>query len=74
MQRLSKRIHLRKKDEAVKNFDDVQNNMEDFKKEFLAKFQQCLQKKPFKKRDKWIKRTVKDVLNLLSERYYVTKK
>lgn len=66
------------KDEAVKNFDVVQNNMEDIKKEFLTEFQQFLPKRfpkqKVKLKYKWTQKVVEEVLNFLSERYYVTKK
>ena len=66
------------KDEAVENFDVVQNNMEDIKKEFLIEFQGFLQKRfpkqKVKLKYKWTQKVVEEVLNFLSERYYVTKK
>lgn len=66
------------KDEAVENFDVVQNNMEDFKKELLTEYQRRLQrrfpKQMGKLKYKWTQKAVEGVLNFLSERYYVTKK
>ncbi len=64
--------------EGDKNFVVVQNNEKDFTNEFLIEYQRCLQKKFPKQmgklKYKWTQKAVEETLNLLFERYSVTKK
>lgn len=66
------------KEEAVDNFVVVQNNEKDFINEFLTEYYRCLNKKfpqqMGKLKYKWTKKAVEETLNLLLEKYSVTKK
>lgn len=66
------------KEEATDNFVVVQNNEKDFINEFLTEYHRCLNKKfpqqMGKLKYKWTKKAVEETLNLLLEKYTVTKK
>ncbi|MBR1788150.1 MAG: protein phosphatase 2C domain-containing protein [Bacteroidaceae bacterium] len=68
---------IQDKEEAMDNFVVVQNNEKDFINEFLTEYHRCLNKKFPQKKGKlkcmWTKRAV-ETLNLLLEKYSVTKK
>ena len=64
--------------EAIKNFTIVQNEEKDFIDDFLIEYQRCLQKKfpkfSGKYKFKWTKKAAEEALNILLERYSISKK
>lgn len=68
----------RGKEELVENFVVVQNKEKNFISEFITEYQRYIQKNFYRKmgklKYKWTQKAVEETLNLLFERYSVTKK
>ena len=69
---------IHEKEEAADNFIVIHDNKKNFVDEFLSVYQHCLQKKFPKQmgklKYKWTQKALEEALNLLFEKYSVTKK
>ena len=74
----SNEYKILEKEEITHDFIVVQNNEKDFVNEFLKEYHQCLHKKFPKQmgklKYKWTQKAIEETLNLLFEKYSVTKK
>lgn len=77
-ERTPQKLPMSEKGEIAENFVVIRRNEKDFVHEFLTEYKRCLQKRFPKQlqklKYKWTRKAVEETLNLLFDRYSITKK